>query len=189
MLAAQVQHNTVIWSLAVWPCRSSILVVRESNISPWISLFFFSILFLFISLSRLSLLNSVSRVCPWPWHSPLFLRVSAPSCTHVTTRTHTLTNACAYFHIPSNADLFSLPDTHAHTTSRHCWAISRMWFCFLRAQQWPLWILTCSLLIYISSCLPLSLSPCVLCFFFYHFVIFIWLLLLSVETANQTGKL
>lgn len=65
-----VHLSAVRWSLTIWPCLTSILVVRESNTSPWISLFFPSFLSSFSDPSS-SPVNSVSRVCPWPWHSPI----------------------------------------------------------------------------------------------------------------------
>ncbi len=168
--ATQVQLAAVRWSLTVWPCLTNILVVRESNISPWISLF----------LSLFSLSPSHSPIFPSisPWwtvfpgsalgpdipfpHLYLHPREHTLAHTHTQTHRYMLTNVCTHLDISLNPHLFSHTETcthtHAHTSSKCWWALSRV----LRAQQRPLWILNCSLLIYLSSCLPLlPFSLCV----------------------------
>lgn len=156
----QVHLSRVRWSSTIWPCFTSILVVRESNTSPWISLFFLSLFAPFsfsapsaVSDPSSSLVNSVSRVCPWPWHYPLpsvsepLLHTTThtlqPIDTHTKNKTPRLTHMCTCIHV-----------SHTFIYVHACTPLFRLSFVW-RAQQWPLWISCGSLLICLSSCLPL----------------------------------
>lgn len=100
--------------------------------------------------------------------------VSAPSCTHF--KTHTLHNIDTQTHRyghPYSCFTGKLYYTLIYSMSVHATPT----FCVIvwRAQHWPLWILNWSLLICLSSCLPL-LPFFSLCAVFCHLYTFMWLL-------------
>lgn len=173
-----VHFSTVRWSPTIWPYLTSFLVVRESNTSPWISLF---LLFSPISFSAVSLIHPPPRWIVFPLSvlgpdiTPL-PSVSAPSCTHFKTQTlqhigthiHTQKQMCAttfMFHWVISHTLI-----YGHACTPHflcdylaCPALAPVnselvtidLFLFLPPTSPPFFLLCCilpSLYIYVTSC-------------------------------------